>query len=428
MKKVFNALIIVFIICFAFVPKSHAATNYPSAKFVATKDMNFVAITFDNPNYNNFYVDIKIDGKEFSSMVYDEAFTQVVMDKNYPVGTPYQVYFKESSSDDGVLIGESKIASDYESGLEFPDSISEGATSVNISLSDMDVAMWSGIFKFYAEYKGTKYYSYEIGTTTNIDFYDLYDGVVGGQTITFGYEDDEGNSEVLGKAKVKDTTPPGEYDFDVKETTIRDSYVKGTVEKGATVNVYIGNKKYSANESKGSFSVKIPKQKLNNKYYVEVIDASGNKSKKYGYTIQDIEDNGLTANDITYKTTIVKGTVKSFQAGDYIKIQIGKNYYTAKLNSSRKYSIKIPVQKANTLVYVRNYDSQGNVLDWISMRVYTTTYVKIGMTQSQVLATAWGKPNHINKTVNRYGTWEQWVYDDYQYLYFENGKLVSIDQ
>ena len=42
--------------------------------------------------------------------------------------------------------------------------------------------------------------------------------------------------------------------------------------------------------------------------------------------------------------------------------------------------------------------------------------VRIGMTQQQVLATQWGKPNSINTTTNRYGTREQWVYGSRNYL------------
>lgn len=53
--------------------------------------------------------------------------------------------------------------------------------------------------------------------------------------------------------------------------------------------------------------------------------------------------------------------------------------------------------------------------------------VKIGMTAKQVIEnTSWGKPNKVNRTTNRYGTREQWVYGDGNYLYFENGILTSI--
>ena len=51
--------------------------------------------------------------------------------------------------------------------------------------------------------------------------------------------------------------------------------------------------------------------------------------------------------------------------------------------------------------------------------------VRIGMTK-QMCEDSWGKPESINKTTNSYGTSEQWVYGDGNYLYFDNEKLTSI--
>ena len=51
----------------------------------------------------------------------------------------------------------------------------------------------------------------------------------------------------------------------------------------------------------------------------------------------------------------------------------------------------------------------------------------VGMTQQDVIdTTTWGRPTKINKTENAYGISEQWVYPNYQYLYFEDGILTSI--
>lgn len=53
--------------------------------------------------------------------------------------------------------------------------------------------------------------------------------------------------------------------------------------------------------------------------------------------------------------------------------------------------------------------------------------VKIGDRADFVIKnSSWGKPNSINRTTNKYGTHEQWVYGDGNYLYFENGVLTSI--
>lgn len=51
--------------------------------------------------------------------------------------------------------------------------------------------------------------------------------------------------------------------------------------------------------------------------------------------------------------------------------------------------------------------------------------VKLGMTEQDVIDSSWGKPRKINRTTNKYGVREQWVYDG-GYLYFEDGVLTSI--
>jgi hypothetical protein len=52
--------------------------------------------------------------------------------------------------------------------------------------------------------------------------------------------------------------------------------------------------------------------------------------------------------------------------------------------------------------------------------------VRIGMTKQDVYESSWGRPNSVNKTTNRYGVHEQWVYEGRNYLYFENGILTSV--
>lgn len=51
--------------------------------------------------------------------------------------------------------------------------------------------------------------------------------------------------------------------------------------------------------------------------------------------------------------------------------------------------------------------------------------VTLGMSEDDVRASSWGKPRSINRSTNRWGTSEQWVYDG-GYLYFKDGVLNSI--
>ncbi|WP_394175585.1 hypothetical protein [Guptibacillus hwajinpoensis] len=53
----------------------------------------------------------------------------------------------------------------------------------------------------------------------------------------------------------------------------------------------------------------------------------------------------------------------------------------------------------------------------------------IGMTSMEVkYDTSWGKPIDINKTTSANSVTEQWVYDGYKYLYFEDGVLTTIQE
>jgi hypothetical protein len=51
--------------------------------------------------------------------------------------------------------------------------------------------------------------------------------------------------------------------------------------------------------------------------------------------------------------------------------------------------------------------------------------LRIGMTADQC-RTAWGYPEHVNRTRRAEGVHEQWVYDGDHYLYLDNGVLRSI--
>lgn len=52
--------------------------------------------------------------------------------------------------------------------------------------------------------------------------------------------------------------------------------------------------------------------------------------------------------------------------------------------------------------------------------------VTVGMTKEEVLGSSWGRPQKVNTTTNAYGTREQWVYGNGNYLYFEGDRLVTI--
>lgn len=52
--------------------------------------------------------------------------------------------------------------------------------------------------------------------------------------------------------------------------------------------------------------------------------------------------------------------------------------------------------------------------------------VSVGMSVQEVLQSSWGRPETVNRTTSARGTREQWVYPGFQFLYFEDGVLTTI--
>lgn len=50
----------------------------------------------------------------------------------------------------------------------------------------------------------------------------------------------------------------------------------------------------------------------------------------------------------------------------------------------------------------------------------------LGESTARTLKCGWGKPQKINRSTYQFGTREQWVYGDGNYLYFHDGILNSI--
>lgn len=52
--------------------------------------------------------------------------------------------------------------------------------------------------------------------------------------------------------------------------------------------------------------------------------------------------------------------------------------------------------------------------------------IYLGMTKEDVVLSSWGRPLRTNKTHTSYGTREQWIYKNNNYLYFDNNELIII--
>lgn len=97
---------------------------------------------------------------------------------------------------------------------------------------------------------------------------------------------------------------------------------------------------------------------------------------------------------------------------DLKKVELEK-----KLAEEHKKEIDKQIEKENNAIIAKYGRINGNLI--------IQGKVKIGFTKAMCIE-SWGQPESINKTTGKYGTHEQWVYDNGNYLYFENGKLTTI--
>ena len=111
---------------------------------------------------------------------------------------------------------------------------------------------------------------------------------------------------------------------------------------------------------------------------------------------------------------------------------IFKNRYLTDVISNGETIRKVDICEAGRDEQASTYSpSQVSTKPPARKKVASTPRVKkqgvlLGMNQEAVLSSSWGRPKDINRTTNRYGTREQWVYGNGNYLYFENGILTSI--
>ena len=96
---------------------------------------------------------------------------------------------------------------------------------------------------------------------------------------------------------------------------------------------------------------------------------------------------------------------------------------TAKTLSTQYSALAFAQTTAEVNAYIKSLPTEAE-----TKALAKTKGIDLGMTTQQVLDSAWGKPEDINKTVTMNGTHEQWCYSGNNYLYFDNGILTSLQQ
>lgn len=136
--------------------------------------------------------------------------------------------------------------------------------------------------------------------------------------------------------------------------------------------------------------------------------------KTYGLEKEDSELNAIVAYADALYALSVGGTVDSL----LIHLDVSPSY-------TGTYSREI-AELANQSA-ITSWKKQYDDYNGLETQNLAAIPLSIGLTDEEVKSsTSWGEPQTIHRTETAAGIREQWVYPNFNYLYFEDGYLVSI--
>ena len=118
--------------------------------------------------------------------------------------------------------------------------------------------------------------------------------------------------------------------------------------------------------------------------------------------------------------------VDKFDQFDYENIL--ELYKPAKSEDGTLCIEQIYVGQNFSALYEKNNEPTHDYLEELYQTEISKLSPSIGMTADEVRESTWGEPIKINKTTTEYGVDEQWVYDDYKYIYLEDGIVTAIQE
>ncbi|NYE05907.1 putative cell wall-binding protein [Bacillus niacini] len=184
--------------------------------------------------------------------------------------------------------------------------------------------------------------------------------------------DKVGNVSEAAKVVVKDLTASGQPS--VNPVTDKDTTVTGEAEAGSKVEVkadgtIIGS---STAGQDGKFTVTIPVQKAGTEVEVTATDKAGNVSAAAKVVVKDVTSPVKpTVNDVTDKDTMVSGQA---EAGSKVEVNVnGAVIGSGTAGVDGKFTVTIPVQKAETKLVIIAADEAGNVSDGFIVTVKDVT-------------------------------------------------------
>ena len=199
---------------------------------------------------------------------------------------------------------------------------------------------------------------------------------------------------------------------------------QGRTFPGALVSVKMDGKVYSSKaNSKGLFSVKLPKKKIGTVVEYNISYHGGKCVLKR----RVIKSNTTVSFSETYRKT-KRMTIKASNVhkSDRIIVKVGKKTYCKTIQKDGKqfsYQIKLKSKKkagTRIIVTIRNIDNQ--VLCEDKDMVYYASDIKKGMKKKYIKWIPYWNDHHETYVSGKYVTW--W-YEDNSYLTFYKGKLIG---
>jgi hypothetical protein len=183
-----------------------------------------------------------------------------------------------------------------------------------------------------------------------------------GGILTVKAEDRAGNISEGKVVTVMDKTAPAVPD--VYPVLENDPGVSGRAEAGSKVQVKVNQSLLGTGitDSYGYFNVNIPAQKAGTELVVTAADKDGNISEPAFMVVYDMTPPVKpTVNEVTDKATAVTGQAES---GSQVEVIVNDSVIgSGTVGTDGKFTIKIPVQKAGTEIFVTATDKTGNASD-----------------------------------------------------------------
>ncbi|KAA0548449.1 hypothetical protein FZW96_07700 [Bacillus sp. BGMRC 2118] len=177
-----------------------------------------------------------------------------------------------------------------------------------------------------------------------------------------------GNASEIVTVIVQDIMPPAITQ--VNDVTDQHNTVSGMTEAGVYIEVKAENSIIGSGIAgvDGSFSVNIPLQASGKELVITAIDKANNRSQSVIRTVKDVTSPSKPqVNEVTASSTTITGQA---EPGTNVEAKVNNLVIgNAEVNVEGQFTIKIPTQKAGTIIEITVIDSSGNTSEIVRFEV-----------------------------------------------------------